>query len=150
MALYLKGLSSREVGRHLGIRSDTIRTWAMRYGWTEARTNSSTIASPVPQSIASIQSGPELEPQATDESCRTKETLARQILRLAESLGERPVKHPKTAAELAGVIRTLVDAASKVHAWDQGATSVNIRCIDEVRKTRKLPEGMVIDVVPLK
>ncbi len=92
----------REAARLAGLNENTVRSWAMRYGWSTATNTQPNGHSPLVQQVASELAKLENE---------TRSSLARSAARLAK-------RSESADLEQSGHVHNVAKTAAIVHKWD--------------------------------
>lgn len=142
-ALYLQGLTVKDIASRTGLALSSLKWWASKLGWAKARQDA-TVKAVLPVDVSIPLN---LSTQGSEDSLILKDVLAKQLIRQAQSLGSKRVKQAKTALELSSITKQLVDAGAKLHAWDSGST-VNIRLVSQMRES--IDRTKLVDVEQLK
>lgn len=129
--LYLSGKEPVTIETELGVQSQTVYQWIKRYGWKEIRTSiNSHVQVALSQAVTSslVKQGKDL-----------RKSLATELQQQADALASKPVKDASELANegqgRASVVKTLVEAASKVYGWDnenQSGIAFDLRALDAV------------------
>lgn len=127
-ALFLQGASQAQIAESLGVRENTIKTWAHRYHWPSVKRS----VKPILQTLvlteqtrvsAGIQAG--LEEQGR----RLRETLSNDLHRTAGRLEDRWASPDSIREELerSQVVRQVAAVASQVYGWDRESVTSTVR-----------------------
>lgn len=127
-ALFLQGASQAQIAESLGVRENTIKTWAHRYHWPTVKRS----VKPILQTLvlteqtrvsAGIQAGLE------EEGRQLRKSLSMDLQRTAGRLSGQWASPDSIREELerAQVVRQVAAVASQVYGWDRESITSTVR-----------------------